>query len=149
QEMFPASRATRGRYAHPSHQRGTAHTSQVCGTEPTGRSVDGSRGGSRGFGDSATMEKCVMTNSKRRKGLATASALLGGMLVLTACSGGNDAAGGGESTSQAKADEAAAKKASEADIKITPADGSDNASINNAAKVTVSKGTLTGVTMTT
>jgi hypothetical protein len=95
------------------------------------------------------MEKCVMTNSKRRKGLATASALLGGMLVLTACSGGNDAAGGGESTSQAKADEAAAKKASEADIKITPADGSDNASINNAAKVTVSKGTLTGVTMTT
>ncbi|MGI5137440.1 MULTISPECIES: L,D-transpeptidase [unclassified Streptomyces] len=90
-----------------------------------------------------------MTNSKRRKGLATASALLGGMLVLTACSGGNDAAGGGESTSQAKADEAAAKKASEADIKITPADGSDNASINNAAKVTVSKGTLTGVTMTT
>ncbi|MGW9030539.1 L,D-transpeptidase [Streptomyces sp. NPDC055722] len=90
-----------------------------------------------------------MTNSKRRKGLATASALLGGMLVLTACSGGNDAAGGGESTSQAKADEAAARKASEADIKITPADGSDNASINNAAKVTVSKGTLTGVTMTT
>ncbi|MGW2937892.1 L,D-transpeptidase [Streptomyces sp. NPDC001156] len=90
-----------------------------------------------------------MTNSKRRKGLATASALLGGMLVLTACSGGKDAAGGGESTSQAKADEAAARKASEADIKITPADGSDNASINNAAKVTVSKGTLTGVTMTT
>ncbi|MEU1601014.1 Ig-like domain-containing protein [Streptomyces sp. NPDC005708] len=90
-----------------------------------------------------------MTNSKRRKGLATASALLGGMLVLTACSGGNDAAGGGESTAQAKADEAAAKKASEADIKITPADGSDDASINNAAKVTVSKGTLTGVTMTT
>jgi hypothetical protein len=95
------------------------------------------------------MEKCVMTNSRRRKGLVTASALLGGILVLTACSGGSEAAGGGESTSQAKADEAAAKKASEADIKITPADGSDNASINNAAKVTVSKGTLTEVTMTT
>lgn len=75
-----------------------------------------------------------MTNSKR-KGLATASALLGGMLVLTACSGGSEAAGdkGGDSTSQAKVDEAAAQKASEAEITITPSDGSDNASINNAA----------------
>lgn len=53
------------------------------------------------------------------------------------------------SSSQAKADEAAAKKSSEAQIKITPADGSDNASINNSAAVTVSKGTLTAVTMTT
>ncbi|AJE42222.1 hypothetical protein CP978_21260 [Streptomyces nodosus] len=91
----------------------------------------------------------MMTNSKRRKGLVTASALLGGMLVLTACSGGSEASGGGGDTSQAKADEAAAKKASEAQIKITPTDGSDNASINNAAKVTVAKGTLTQVTMTT
>ncbi|MGW5095097.1 L,D-transpeptidase [Streptomyces nodosus] len=90
-----------------------------------------------------------MTNSKRRKGLVTASALLGGMLVLTACSGGSEASGGGGDTSQAKADEAAAKKASEAQIKITPTDGSDNASINNAAKVTVAKGTLSQVTMTT
>ncbi|MBW8701253.1 L,D-transpeptidase 2 [Streptomyces sp. MBT84] len=91
-----------------------------------------------------------MTNSKR-KGLATASALLGGMLVLTACSGGSEAAGdkGGDSTSQAKVDEAAAQKASEAEITITPSDGSDNASINNAAKVTVAKGTLSDVTMTT
>ncbi|MFE1856649.1 Ig-like domain-containing protein [Streptomyces sp. NPDC002387] len=91
-----------------------------------------------------------MTNSKR-KGLATASALLGGMLVLTACSGGSEAAGdkGGDSTSQAKVDEAAAQKASEAEITITPSDGSDNASINNAAKVTVAKGTLSNVTMTT
>ncbi|MFJ3822628.1 L,D-transpeptidase [Streptomyces nodosus] len=90
-----------------------------------------------------------MTNSKRRKGLVTASALLGGMLVLTACSGGSEASGGGGDTSQAKADEAAAKKTSEAQIKITPTDGSDNASINNAAKVTVAKGTLTQVAMTT
>ncbi|MFC9098925.1 Ig-like domain-containing protein [Streptomyces sp. NPDC057072] len=91
-----------------------------------------------------------MTNSKR-KGLATASALLGGMLVLTACSGGSEAAGdkGGDSTSQAKVDEAAAQKASEAEITITPSDGSDNASINNAAKVTVAKGTLSNVSMTT
>src|SRR5690242_6829577 len=98
------------------------------------------------------MEKRVMTNSKRRKGLTVASALLGGVLVLSACSGGGggDASGSkGKDTSQAKADEAAAKKPSEADIKITPKDGSDNASINNSAAVTVSKGTLTGVTMTT
>ncbi|MGC0329853.1 lipoprotein-anchoring transpeptidase ErfK/SrfK [Streptomyces sp. SAI-170] len=91
-----------------------------------------------------------MTNSKRRKGLTVASALLGGVLVLSACSGGDEAkADGAEDTSQAKVDEAAAQKTSEAQIKITPADGSNNASINNSAAVTVSKGTLTEVTMTT
>ena len=92
-----------------------------------------------------------MTDSKRRKGLMAASALLGGVLMLSACSGGNSAASGGgdNKDSQASVDEAAAKKSSEAQIKITPADGSDNASINNAAKVTVAKGTLTEVTMTT
>ncbi|AZP20038.1 Ig-like domain-containing protein [Streptomyces aquilus] len=97
------------------------------------------------------MEKRVMTVSKRRRGLAVASALLGGVLVLSACSGGDDDASGSGSkdTSQAKADEAAAKKTSEADIKITPKDGSENASINNSAAVTVSKGTLTDVKMTT
>ncbi|MFD9431648.1 Ig-like domain-containing protein [Streptomyces sp. NPDC060002] len=96
------------------------------------------------------MEKRVMTDSRRRRGLRAASALLGGVLVLSACSGGDsDASDGGGSSSQAKADEAAAKKSSEAQIKITPADGSDNASINNSAAVTVSKGTLTAVTMTT
>ncbi|WP_406332522.1 Ig-like domain-containing protein [Streptomyces sp. NBC_00203] len=98
------------------------------------------------------MEKRVMTDSKRRKGLMAASALLGGVLVLSACSGGDAKASGsdgGDSTSQAKVDEAAAKKASEAQIKITPKDGSDNASINNAAAVTVSKGTLTSVSMKT
>jgi hypothetical protein len=97
------------------------------------------------------MEKRVMTNSRRRRGLTVASALLGGVLVLSACSGGGDASGkdGGNDTSQAKADEAAAKKTSEAEIKITPKDGSDNASINNSAAVTVSKGTLTDVSMTT
>ncbi|MEV0175142.1 Ig-like domain-containing protein [Streptomyces sp. NPDC050803] len=91
-----------------------------------------------------------MTNSKRRKGLTVASALLGGVLVLSACSGGGDDASGGDSndTSQAKVDEAAAEKTSEAQIKITPKDGADNASIN-ATAVTVSKGTLTEVTMTT
>lgn len=93
----------------------------------------------------------MIANSKRRKGLRAASVLLGGVLVLSACSGGDDDASGGGSgeSSQAKADEAAAQKASVADIKITPADGSANASINNSAAVTVSKGTLTAVTMTT
>jgi hypothetical protein len=97
------------------------------------------------------MEKRVMTVSKRRRGLTVASALLGGVLVLSACSGGDDSSsgGGGSDTSQAKADEAAAKKSSQAEIKITPKDGTDNASINNSAAVTVSKGTLTDVTMTT
>ncbi|AKN71259.1 lipoprotein [Streptomyces sp. PBH53] len=90
-----------------------------------------------------------MTDSKRRRGLAAASALLGGVLVLTACSGGDDASGGGGDSSQAKVDAAAAKKSSEAQITITPKDGSNNASINNSAAVTVRKGTLTGVTMTT
>ncbi|MFF2424465.1 L,D-transpeptidase [Streptomyces mirabilis] len=97
------------------------------------------------------MEKRVMTDSKRRRGLTAASALLGGVLVLSACSSGDGSkasASDGE-TSQAQADAAAAKKSSQAQIKITPADGSDNASINNAAAVTVSKGTLTAVTMAT
>ncbi|MFE0345887.1 L,D-transpeptidase [Streptomyces griseoluteus] len=96
------------------------------------------------------MEKRVMTNSKRRKGLTVASALLGGVLVLTGCSGsGNASASDGGESSQAKADEAAAQKSSEAQITITPKDGSNNASINNSATVKVAKGTLTGVSMTT
>ncbi|MEU2227162.1 Ig-like domain-containing protein [Streptomyces sp. NPDC012751] len=92
-----------------------------------------------------------MTDSKRRSRLMTASALLGGVLVLTGCSSGEKAAasGGSGDSSQAQADAAAAKKSSEAQIAITPKDGSNNASINNSAAVTVSKGSLTGVTMTT
>ncbi|CAM5661660.1 L,D-transpeptidase [Streptomyces fumanus] len=91
-----------------------------------------------------------MTNSKRRKGLVAASALLGGVLVLSACSGGDDdGAGGGGESSQAQVDKAAAEKSSEAQIKITPGDGSSNASINNSATVKVTKGTLTEVRMTT
>ncbi|MFD4788573.1 Ig-like domain-containing protein [Streptomyces sp. NPDC058459] len=96
------------------------------------------------------MEKRVMTNSKRRNRLTVASALLGGVLVLTGCSsGGNASASDGGESSQAKADEAAARKSSEAQITITPKDGSNNASINNSAAVKVAKGTLTGVSMTT
>ncbi len=97
-----------------------------------------------------------MTDSKRRRRLTAVAALLGGVLVLSACndsSGADGKAGSsddsGSGKSQAQVDEAAAKKASEAQIKISPADGSNNASINNAAQVTVTKGTLTDVTMTT
>ncbi|MEV5978056.1 Ig-like domain-containing protein [Streptomyces sp. NPDC052114] len=92
-----------------------------------------------------------MTDSMRRKrgrkGLAAVSALVGGVLVLSACSSddGDKASGGKESQNQV--DEAAAKKSSAAQIKIAPKNGSDNASINSAAKVTVSDGTLTKVTM--
>ncbi|MFJ4838565.1 Ig-like domain-containing protein [Streptomyces sp. NPDC088746] len=99
------------------------------------------------------MEKRVMTDSKRRRGLMAASALLGGVLVLSACSddGGTNSGASSDSskTSQAQVDEAAAKDASEAQITIAPKNGATNASINNAAMVTVAKGKLTEVTMTT
>ncbi|WP_326701748.1 Ig-like domain-containing protein [Streptomyces sp. NBC_01754] len=99
------------------------------------------------------MEKCVMTDSKRRRGLMTASALLGGVLVLSACGDGGGSGGGtsadSSKKSQAQVDEAAAKDASEAQITIAPKNGATNASINNAAMVTVAKGKLTQVTMTT
>ncbi|MFE4592630.1 L,D-transpeptidase [Streptomyces laurentii] len=96
------------------------------------------------------MEKRVMTDGKRRKGLAAAAAVLGGVLVLTACNDG-DTGGSGASQSgqsQAQVDEAAAQKTSKAQITIAPKNGAQNASINNDAKVTVSSGKLTEVTMT-
>ncbi|THA75065.1 hypothetical protein E6R60_18695 [Streptomyces sp. A0642] len=97
------------------------------------------------------MEKRVMTDSKRRKGLMAASALLGGVLVLTACSDGDKGGPSPESSKSqaAEVDKAAAQEASEAQIAISPKNGATNASINNAAKVTVTKGKLTVVTMTT
>ena len=87
-----------------------------------------------------------MTDSKRRKGLDGRAALLGGVLVLSACGGGTaaDQGDGGtdgtrhENTKQV--DEAAAKDASEAKIKITPEDGATDAGINRDAQVTVSDG---------
>ncbi|MFD9031304.1 Ig-like domain-containing protein [Streptomyces sp. NPDC059567] len=98
------------------------------------------------------MEMRVMTDSKRRKSLAAAAAVLGGVLVLSACSDG-DKGGAADSSSsaqsQAQVDEAAAQKTSKAQISISPKNGTDNASINNDAKVTVTNGTLTEVTMTT
>ncbi|MEW2485967.1 Ig-like domain-containing protein [Streptomyces sp. NPDC048411] len=98
------------------------------------------------------MEKRVMTDSKRRRGLMAASALLGGVLVLTGCSDGGDkggSAGSSKKSQAAEVDKAAAQDASEAQIAISPKNGATNASINNDAKVTVAKGKLTEVTMTT
>ncbi len=98
------------------------------------------------------MEKRVMTDSKRRRGLVAASALLSGVLVLSACSDGGDKGGttAAESSkkSQAEVDEAAAKDTSKARIAITPKGGADNVSINRGTEVTVSDGKLTEVTMT-
>ncbi|MGH4033848.1 L,D-transpeptidase [Actinomycetota bacterium Odt1-20B] len=85
----------------------------------------------------------------RHKGIAAVSALVGGVLVLSACSSDGDDGGSGGKESQNQVDEAAAKKTSAAQIKISPKNGSDNASINSDAKVTVSDGTLTDVTMKT
>ncbi|WP_156723273.1 L,D-transpeptidase [Streptomyces apocyni] len=103
------------------------------------------------------MEKRVITDSKRRRGLTAVSALLGGVLVLSACSGdtgdgddkGSDAAKKPQAQSQSQADEAAAKDSSDARIKITPKNGVQGASINNDTKVAVSDGTLTSVSMKT
>ncbi|MCP9986691.1 Ig-like domain-containing protein [Streptomyces sudanensis] len=105
------------------------------------------------------MEKRVMTDGKRRRGLMAASALLSGVLVLTGCNGGDEAdaadatpgatgSSAGPNDSQAQVDEAAAEKASQARISITPKNGAINASINKDTKVTVAEGTLTSVTMT-
>ncbi|MFJ9812096.1 Ig-like domain-containing protein [Streptomyces sp. NPDC101158] len=95
------------------------------------------------------MEKRVMTYGKRRKSLAAAAAVLGGVLVLSAC---NDSDKGGAADasqqSQAQVDEAAAQKTSKAQITISPKNGSQNASINDGTKVTVAEGKLTEVTMT-
>ncbi|MFF3537138.1 Ig-like domain-containing protein [Streptomyces sp. NPDC002466] len=91
-----------------------------------------------------------MTDSKRRRGLMAASALLGGVLVLTACNDGTDKSADGSKKSQAaEVDKAAAQDASEAQITISPKNGATNASINNDAKVTVTKGKLSEVVMTT
>ncbi|MGW0602881.1 L,D-transpeptidase [Streptomyces sp. NPDC002644] len=95
------------------------------------------------------MEKRVKTvgERRRRRGLAVASALLGGVMVLSGCSGGDE-----EPTrpdAQEKVDEAAAEKTSVAEISITPKNGTDNASINNAGHVSVKKGKLTEVEVQT
>ncbi|MEU0404232.1 Ig-like domain-containing protein [Streptomyces sp. NPDC006197] len=97
------------------------------------------------------MEKRVMTVGKRRRSLAAAAAVLSGVLVLSACNDGDkdgSASGSASPQSQAQVDEAAAQKTSKAQITISPKNGAQNASINKDAKVTVTEGKLTEVTMT-
>ncbi|QKV97799.1 L,D-transpeptidase [Streptomyces sp. NA02950] len=92
-----------------------------------------------------------MTDGKRRRGLAAVAALLGGVLTLGACGGGEDGGDGkndGHGKSQSQVDEAAAKDASDAHIKITPKTGATNAGINSDTKVKVDGGKLTSVKMT-
>ncbi|KOT87814.1 lipoprotein, partial [Streptomyces sp. NRRL F-5755] len=88
-----------------------------------------------------------MTDSKRRKGLIATAALLGGVLTLGACGGGDAGDEGGHDNTK-KVDEAAAKDASEAKIKISPENGSADAGISSDAKVSVTGGKLTDVQMT-
>ncbi|MEV0370507.1 Ig-like domain-containing protein [Streptomyces sp. NPDC050636] len=98
-----------------------------------------------------------MTDSKRRKGLIASAALLGGVLTVAACGGGNAATRSDDSAgdqtaqhqqAQQQVDEAAAKDSSEAKITIAPEDGTPDAGIHRDARVTVSGGKLTDVTMT-
>jgi hypothetical protein len=95
------------------------------------------------------MEKRVMTYGKRRRGLVAAAAVLSGVLTLAACGGDGDSSDGKNGDkSQSEVDEAAAKDASDARIKITPKTGANDAGINRDTKVSVSGGKLTSVTMT-
>ncbi|MEW1751120.1 Ig-like domain-containing protein [Streptomyces angustmyceticus] len=100
------------------------------------------------------MEMRVITDSKRRKGLIASATLLGGVLTLAACNGSTAADhgdGGGDGTrheNTQQVDEAAAKDASQAKIKILPEDGASGAGLNSDSSVTASRGKLTEVTMT-
>ncbi|MEU9411816.1 Ig-like domain-containing protein [Streptomyces sp. NPDC048281] len=78
---------------------------------------------------------------------------LGGVLALTALGGTSNAATGGDTAgtqpaSHAPRDKAGTQDASDARIKITPGQGAYGVGTDKPVKVTVSKGTLTKVTMT-
>ncbi|MFF2510463.1 Ig-like domain-containing protein [Streptomyces sp. NPDC058086] len=84
--------------------------------------------------------------------MATAG-VLGGVLALTALGGTSNAATSGDAVgnqpkSQTQENQAGTQDASDARIKITPGQGAYGVGINGPAKVTVSNGTLTKVTMT-
>lgn len=95
----------------------------------------------------------MITVRKRRTGLVATVGLLGGVLTVTALAGTSNAATSGNGTgndpkSQAQADQQGPQTASDARIKITPAQGAYGVGINGPVSVTVSDGKLTKVTMT-
>ncbi|MFF4762310.1 Ig-like domain-containing protein [Streptomyces sp. NPDC001292] len=95
----------------------------------------------------------MITVRKRRTGLVAVAGVLGGVLALTALGGTSNAAtsrndAGDHRKSQAREDQAAADYASDARVKITPAQGARGVGISKPVKVTVSNGKLTKVTMT-
>ncbi|MDJ0340450.1 Ig-like domain-containing protein [Streptomyces sp. H10-C2] len=97
-----------------------------------------------------TPDQHPRAHRRRRTGLTAVAVLLGGAITLTACGGGGSGSGGGadKPKTQADVDAAAAKDASDAKIAITPKTGTSNASITSGAKVAVTDGKLTAVTMT-
>ncbi|MBW1601934.1 L,D-transpeptidase family protein [Streptomyces sp. JJ66] len=97
------------------------------------------------------MEKRVKTASNRRRGIAVSAALLSSALVLSACSddsGGAEGPGKSEPSASADGQNNEPDAQSAAHISITPQHGTENAGINNDAKVSVKSGKITEVTMT-
>ncbi|MFD4954180.1 Ig-like domain-containing protein [Streptomyces sp. NPDC058451] len=95
----------------------------------------------------------MITARKRRTGQVATAGVLGGVLALTALGGTSNAATSGNAAgdhpkSQTREDQAVAQDASEARVKITPAQGAHRVGISDPVKVTVSDGKLTKVTMT-
>ena len=98
------------------------------------------------------MEKRVKTESKRRKrGLAAACAVLGGVLVLSACNGDGDKAGrrrqlevGAGAGRQGRREGHLGRQ----DHHLARRTAPNNVGINSDTKVTVADGKLTDVTLT-
>ncbi|MFC7217298.1 Ig-like domain-containing protein [Streptomyces polyrhachis] len=91
----------------------------------------------------------------RRSLLAAVALAAGSALLLSACGGTDEAAGsahqqlaGGKSEEGGKAGKPAEpESAPDSVITVTPEDGARNVGINRGTKVTVAKGTLTGVVL--
>jgi Bacterial Ig domain/L,D-transpeptidase catalytic domain len=83
-----------------------------------------------------------------RRWAAAASVLVGAAVLATACGQQHDAVDPKAAVSSARAaDAAAAASASAARISITPKDRANDVGVNHDARVTVTDGTLSGVTM--
>jgi lipoprotein-anchoring transpeptidase ErfK/SrfK len=87
------------------------------------------------------------TSGPRRSAQAAVLAALA--LLAAACTGGGHGTGQASSSAEAKASAAAARAAAEPQVKITPANGAADADPSAGITVTVTKGTLTNVTVRT